>query len=208
VRATAIFSSALVLSLALACGGEKEQHDQDSLAVEPGLAPRAEPEPEPEVEPPPEPEVEPEPEPEPELSERKQALANVGRAAFDALQAGDFEALLELTPLVEGYLRERCGELPVAPRKELQARFDHCHKAIEWSEVAEAQVFAGKPTGAAATGCMTGVEDYGRLQLFLHMNDAQIWRVDFYGAVGEAGNAIGISGEVSCREVDEAPELR
>ena len=60
---------------------------------------------------------------------------------------------------------------------------------------------------AVASGCDDGVEDYGRLQLFLHMNDKTIWRVEFYGAVGENGNAIGINGEVACSEVDEAPKL-
>jgi hypothetical protein len=40
------------------------------------------------------------------------------------------------------------------------------------------------------------------------MNDERIWRVDFFGAVGQDGNAIGINGEVSCTEVDEAPALK
>jgi hypothetical protein len=208
-----------VISLALAaCGGGDEPHDtghagdQDPAGVEPGLGPRAQPAPPPAVEPAPAPEPEPapapEPEPQPELSERKQALANVGRSAFEALQNGEFERLLQLTPLVDGFLHDSCPALPVSPRKELEARFGHCHKNINWDAVAEAQVFAGKPTGDPAIGCDPGIEDYGRLQLFLHMNDKKIWRVDFFGAVGQDGNAIGINGEVSCTEVDQAPALK
>ena len=40
------------------------------------------------------------------------------------------------------------------------------------------------------------------------MNDDKIWRVDFFGAVGQGGTAVGINGEVSCKEVDEAPPLK
>ena len=199
----------------VACGSSDHEADHGAKAgVEPGLGPRAQPAepeaaPEP-AEPEPEPEVAPEPEPpvDPELEERKQALANVGRAAFDALKAGDFPGLIHLTTAGDGYLSSRCPRIPTSPRDELMARFNHCHETIAWDEVAEAQVFAGKPTGASAAGCEDGVEDYGRLQLFLHMNDAKIWRVEFYGAVGENGNAIGINGEVACNEVDEAPELK
>ena len=130
------------------------------------------------------------------------------QATIRAIRAGDFSGLMHLTATGDGYLGERCPRLPVSPRDELQARFDFCHEKIPWDEVAEAQVFAGKPTGSPAAGCDDGVEDYGRLQLFLHMNDKTIWRVEFYGAVGENGNAIGINGEVACSEVDEAPELK
>ncbi|KIG14196.1 hypothetical protein DB30_07054 [Enhygromyxa salina] len=201
------------VALATACGGEP--HDpghQAATGVEPGLAPRVEPAPPPppapEPAPEPEPQPQPEPQPDPELSERKQALANVGRSAFDALQDGEFDRLAQLTPLVEGFLRDSCPSLPVGARRELEARFSHCHKTIDWAAVAEAQVFAGKPTGAPATGCEAGIEDYGRLQLFLHMNDKTIWRVDFFGAVGQDGNAVGINGEVSCTMVDGAPPLK
>ncbi|PRP93133.1 hypothetical protein ENSA5_45080 [Enhygromyxa salina] len=203
--------SSFSLTLAAGCTGEAhEAGHQRAVEVEPGLGPRAqppppEPTPTPVAEPP---EPTPAPEPEPELSERKQALANVGRAAFDALESGEFDALLALTPLVDDFLRDRCADLPVADRKELEARFNHCHQAIAWTSVAEAQVFAGEPSGEPAIGCDAAIEDYGRLQLFVHMNDATIWRFDFFGAVGQAGNAIGINGEVSCREVDEAPALK
>jgi hypothetical protein len=203
----------LVITLALACGGEPREsgHDDGAVRVEPGPAPRDQPatapEPAPKAIEQPQPQPEP-PEPQPELSERKQALANVGRSAFDALRAGEIEQLLQLTPLVDGFLHDNCPALPVSPREELEARFAHCHRMIAWDAIAEAQVFAGKPSGAPAVGCERGIEDYGRLQLFLHMNDEKIWRVDFFGAVGQAGNAIGINGEVSCSEVDEAPALK
>jgi hypothetical protein len=144
----------------------------------------------------------------PELDERKQALANVGRSAFEALQADDFEALLQLTPLVDGYLRDVCRDLSVSSREQLEARFNHCRKTIPWADVAEAQAFAAQPTGTPADGCDAGIEDYGRLQLFLHMSDKSIWRIEFFGAIGQDGNPIGISGEVICRAVDDAPKLR
>ena len=199
----------------LACGGDKHEGDAKAVQVEPGLAPRispaeAEREPAP-VEIHPEPakvEAEPEPAPpEPELDDRRLALANVGRSAFDALKAGDFDALAQLTPLDKGPLRDACPRMSLSNRQELEARFQHCHRTIAWESVAEAQVFAGEPSGAQASGCEQGIEDYGRLQLFLHMNDKTIWRVDFFGAVGQDGNAVGINGEVSCKEVDEAPRL-
>jgi hypothetical protein len=124
------------------------------------------------------------------------------------LRTGQFETLLSLTPLVDPYLREVCAGLPMSSRDELEARFGHCHRSIDWASVAEAQVFAGKPTGAPARGCEAGIEDYGRLQLFVQMQDEAIWRVEFFGAVGRDGNAIGINGELSCRAVDEMPRLK
>ena len=205
----------VALGLLSACGSEPhEAAPSDGAAVQPGRAPEPapapEPKPAPELTPEPKPEPDPDPDPEgdPALAEAKRALADVGRKAFEALQAGDFEGLTALTPGVEGYLAEVCPDLPKTPGAEVEARFDHCHDTIAWNEVTEAQVFAGKPTGAPAQGCEAGIEDYGRLQLFLHMQDATIWRVDFYGAVGRDGNPIGINGEVACRKVDEAPKLR
>ncbi|HVI00131.1 MAG TPA: hypothetical protein VM869_15550 [Enhygromyxa sp.] len=211
---------ALLLTLisTLACGSEKHEGDAKQAEVELGRASRVSPgeaEPEP-AKAKPEPAtvdaVEPEPAaevgPEPELDDRKLALANVGRSAFDALKAGDFDALAQLTPLDEGPLRDACPRMSLTNRQELEARFEHCHRTIRWDAIAEAQVFAGQPSGAQAIGCEKGIEDYGRLQLFLHMNDDKIWRVDFFGAVGQGGNAVGINGEVSCKEVDEAPPLK
>jgi hypothetical protein len=199
-----------------ACNREPhEAEHHGSIKSEPGLAPRAQPsEPEatpeqtpaPEVEPAPEPT--PEPEPDPVMAERKQALADVGRRAFEALQNDDFEALLQLTPLVDGYLREVCPKVTVGSRDELQARFAHCRKSIAWDKVAEAQAFAAQPTGERAAGCNEGIEDYGRLQLYLHMQDKSIWRVEFYGAIGRDGNPIGIGGEVSCKPDTDAPKLK
>jgi hypothetical protein len=202
---------ALPLALAcLSCGRDEPEPASEPSEPAPAPAP-SEPEapapaPEPEA---PAPAVEPtpEPEPEPQTDERKQALANVGRAAFDALRAGDLAALLALTPMVDPYLRDACPSLPTAGRDELEARFRHCQRSIDWQAVAEAQVFAGKPIGAPASGCAAGIEDYGRLQLFLRMNDKKIWRVEFFGAVGQDGNAIGINGELSCKQVDEMPRL-
>jgi hypothetical protein len=202
--------------LTAACNRETHEvehgAEQESASrSEPGLAPRVQPpapEPAPTPAPTPEPEPAPTPEPNPVLDERKQALANVGRSAFEALQAGDFGALLQLTPLVDGYLRDVCPALPVSPREQLEARFDFCKKSIPWADVAEAQAFAAQPTGEPAAGCNAGIEEYGRLQLFVHMNDKSIWRVDFFGAIGQDGNPIGINGEVSCRPVDEAEKLK
>ncbi|MFV8751854.1 hypothetical protein ACNOYE_15015 [Nannocystaceae bacterium ST9] len=161
------------------------------------------PEPEPTPEPPPSPEVE------EELAARKAALADVGTRAFEALKAGEFAKLRELTPLDEGPVREACPDLPRGDPTELEAKFMYCHRTIDWTAIAEAQVFAGKPTGEPAAGCEAGIEDYGRLQLFLHMQDANktIWRVDFYGAVGSEGKALGIDGSLGCKQVDEAPSL-
>lgn len=198
----------------LACGSEKHEGDAKQVEVAPGRAPRVSPseaEPEPAAKREVQPAVEAEPapaKPEPELDDRKLALANVGRSAFDALKAGDFDALAQLTPLDDGPLRDACPRMPLSARQELEARFKHCHRTIQWDAVAEAQVFAGEPSGAQAIGCDEGIEDYGRLQLFLHMQDKKIWRVDFFGAVGQGGNAVGINGEVSCKEVDEAPPLK
>lgn len=195
-----------------ACNREPhEAEHHGSIESEPGLAPRAQPsEPEPTPEPKPQPEVEPAPEPDPDpvMAERKQALADVGRKAFEALQNDDFEALLQLTPLVDGYLREVCPRVAVSPREELKARFAYCRKAIAWDKIAEAQAFAAQPTGERAPGCNEGIEDYGRLQLYLHMQDKSIWRVEFYGAIGRDGNPIGIGGEVSCKPDDDAPKLK
>lgn len=204
------------LSLALAClACNRDAPDEtSSAAVEPSpekpSEPATPPTPEPVVEPeePVEPAPAPEPPLEPQSDERKQALANVGRAAFDALRAGDLDALLALTPIVDPYLRDACPSRSASSRDELEARFRHCQRSIDWDAVAEAQVFAGKPTGAPASGCESGIEDYGRLQLYAIMNDKKIWRVEFFGAVGQDGNAIGINGEVSCKQVDEVPPLK
>jgi hypothetical protein len=213
VRSRILLTLALTSTI-LACGSEPHEEPASNVEIKAGLGPRetpAEPaqvEPEPpslQVEPA---QPEPEPEPQPELDDRKLALANVGRGAFDALAAGDFATFAELTPLDKGPLRDLCPRMLLSDRKELEARFKHCHKTIAWDQVAEAQVFAGTPSGAQAVGCESGIEDYGRLQLFLHMNDKKIWRVDFFGAVGQGGNAVGINGEVSCKEVDEAPPLK
>jgi len=196
----------------LSCKGEPEAggHDSGHAEVLPGRAPAKAPPSAatetgtPAVEAPaPAPVVD----PDPIMAARKQALANVGRSAFDALKAGSFDDLMALTPLVDPYLGEVCPRLPQSPRKELEARFDYCHEHIDWDAVAEAQAFAGKPTGAQAPGCDAGIEDYGRLQLFAHMADASIWKIEFFGAVGEGGNAIGINGEVKCSETDDAPAL-
>jgi hypothetical protein len=192
--------------LVIACNSKPPEPEQQVAASEPSEpAPTVQPAtPEPSVEPAPLPT----PPPDPALDERKQALANVGRSAFEALQADDFDALLLLTPLVDGYLRDVCSERPVTSREQLQARFTHCRNSIPWADVAEAQAFAAQPTGTPASGCDAAVEDYGRLQLYLHMNDKSIWRVEFYGAIGQDGNPIGIGGEVSCRKVDDAPKLK
>lgn len=208
-----VFASLLGL-LAMGCNREPAEAEHHAASgSQPGLAPRVqpaapEPAPEPTTKPTIEPPNTPEPAPDPVLDERKQALANVGRSAFEALQADDFEALLQLTPLVEGYLRNVCPRVAVSPRDQLQARFNHCRKSIPWAEVAEAQAFAAQPTGEPAAGCDGGIEDYGRLQLFLHMSDKSIWRIEFFGAIGQDGNPIGISGEVRCGKVDEAPKLK
>lgn len=211
-RLTPLLIGVLASSLGACTSEPPPEPAKPAPALEPAPAPAPQPTATPDDEPPPvlerEPEQPPPLEPAPELDERKQALANVGRTAFDALRAGEFDALLALTPMVDGYLREVCAELPSAPRDELRARFAHCHRSIAWDAVAEAQVFAGKPTGAPASGCEAGIEDYGRLQLFLKMNDKKIWRVEFFGAVGRDGNAIGINGELSCSEVDEIPPLK
>lgn len=199
-----------VCALGLACGSEPPSTAAKSDAqpkTEAGAEVEA-PEPEPEPKPEPQPEPEPEIDPDPVMAERKQALANVGRLAFDALKAGKLEDLLALTPRVDPYLKEVCAGMPLANEKELAARFSHCHDKIDWDGVAEAQAFAAKPTGQPAAGCNEGIEDYGRMQLFLHMQDASIWRVEFYGAVGEEGKAIGLNGEVACSPTDDAPKLR
>lgn len=208
-----VLPSLLALCLAsslFACGVEPPAVESEDAAAKPTPAPAPEPAPEPtpEVEPAPAPEPAPDPDPDPVMAERKQALADVGRSAFDALKAGKLDELLALTPRVDPYLQEVCPRLPQADRQELAARFDYCHQQIAWDAVAEAQVFAAKPTGAAAEGCEQGIEDYGRLQLFLHMQDASIWRVEFYGAVGQEGKAIGLSGEVRCAPTQDAPALR
>lgn len=143
-----------------------------------------------------------------ELAKEKQALADVGSAAFDALRSGNFDDLLALTHFRGGALATDCPEMPGSGNKrEAQARFDHCHEQIPWDEVVDAQIFAGKPTGKAAAGCKEGLEDYGRLNLYVHLEDQTIWRVDFFGAVGRDGQAVGVDGAVSCRTVDEAPAL-
>ena len=145
----------------------------------------------------------------PEFEARKTALADIGKAAFEALQAGDFAALRKLTALDDdSLLRAACPHVVLGDPTELEAKFAYCHRTIAWPDVVEAQVFAPKPTGEPAAGCEQGIEDYGRLQLYLHMSDAKIWRVDFYGAVGINGKAIGIDGSVSCKQVDEAPKAQ
>jgi len=214
VSARVSFSLVALAAASLVACGSEDPEPAPQVEVSPGAdapAPALDPSPapEPEVDPTldPTPEPPPEVDPDPVVAERKQALANVGRSAFDALESGDFEALLALTPLVDPYLGEVCAKLPLSPRKELGARFKFCHEAIAWDAVAEAQVFAGKPTGDPATGCDAKIEDYGRLQLFAHMKDASIWRIEFYGAVGEQGKVIGLNGEVRCSPTQDAPSL-
>lgn len=222
-RTLATLSTPLPLLILLACQPDAQPHADQAGSVAAGRAPAASPTPAPTPEPDPEPDAtanpddEPEPEPDPEpapivdpdpvMAERKQALADVGRSAFDALQAGDFAELLELTPVQPGPLKDACGRMPLSAKHELEARFDHCHDAIAWDRVAEAQAFAGKPTGAAANGCEAEIEDYGRLQVFVHLDDATIWRVEFFGAVGRDGKVVGLNGEVACKIVPEAPKL-
>ena len=126
---------------------------------------------------------------------------------IDALAVSRIAELLELTPVQPGPLKDACGRMPLSAKHELEARFDHCHDAIAWDRVAEAQAFAGKPTGAAANGCEAEIEDYGRLQVFVHLDDATIWRVEFFGAVGRDGKVVGLNGEVACKIVPEAPKL-
>lgn len=204
-------------SLTLACGTDHEPgHGEAALSSGPGRAPQSgqsrpiqwPTRPPPERAEAPTPSAEEQAAATEELDEKRAALADVGRAAFDALREGDFDALLALTPLSDPGLAEDCGDMTLSSRKELKARFDHCYREIPWEEVEEAQVFAGEPSGRPAAGCAEGVEDYGRLQLFLHMRDETIWRVQFFGAVGREGKAIGIDGAVRCATVDEAPQLR
>ncbi|NVB37168.1 hypothetical protein G6O69_04950 [Pseudenhygromyxa sp. WMMC2535] len=157
----------------------------------------------------PEPTPAPEPEPGPELDPKQAALADVGRQAFDALREDDLDALMALTHLEGGALAERCPDKPSpATKQEIAARFRFCHDEIDWEAVEEAQIFADKRSGGAAVGCEAGLEELGRLQLFLHMRGGAYWRVDFHGAVGVDGKAVGIDGGISCREVDEVPKLR
>lgn len=211
VRTTRFATFALFVTIA--CTREDHDTTRDrGLASEQGLpaptspTPVAAPTPTPEPQPASEPASE--PAPDPALDERKTALANVGKSAFEALQAGDFAALRKLTALDDdSLLRAACPRVALGDPTELEAKFGYCHRTIAWDAVAEAQVFAPKPTGEPAPGCEAGIEDYGRLQLYLHMQDATIWRVDFYGAVGADGKAIGIDGSVSCKQVDEAPKL-
>jgi hypothetical protein len=213
-RTLVIFVSGGMLGVGLlgvpACGSESSPNQAQPTAktAPESDAPKSEPAP---AKPAPIAHEEPIPPPiveaDPVVAERKLALANVGRSAFDALKAGKFAALLELTPIDEGPLRDACPSMPLTDRRELEARFEHCHETIAWDRVEEAQVFAGKPTGDPATGCEAGIEDYGRIQLFMHMQDKTIWRVELYGAVGKDGNAVGINGEVVCTKVDEAPAL-
>lgn len=210
-----LFATSLTLTTLLGCPSEEHPQQRSELETHQGLPAPVASEPEPaevqpepaEVQPQPAPVPPPSPEVEQEFAERKAALANVGKVAFEALKAGDFAALRELTPLDEGPVREACPDVPRGDATELQAKFDHCHRKIDWPAIAEAQVFAGKPTGEPADGCAMGIEDYGRLQLYLHMQDKTIWRVDFYGAVGADGKALGIDGSLSCKQVDEAPPL-
>lgn len=215
MRATALLITSLTLTTLVGC--PSEEHDQGhhgGLQSQQGLPTPSASEPEPVVdapaparEPDPVPEPPPSPAVEQEFGERKAALANVGKVAFEALKAGEFAKLRELTPLDEGPVREACPDVPRADPVELEAKFAFCHRAIDWPSIAEAQVFAGKPTGEPAEGCGPGIEDYGRLQLYLHMQDKTIWRVDFYGAVGADGKALGIDGSLGCKQVDDAPPL-
>jgi hypothetical protein len=201
------------LSITLACTSEPHADAQGSgAAAAQGLPAPAQTEAPPPSQPTPPPASEvappPPPAPDPELDARKAALADVGKSAFEALQAGDFAALRKLTALDDdSLLRAACPRVLLGDPTELEAKFAYCHRQIAWPDVAEAQVFAPKPTGEPAAGCEQGFEDYGRLQLYLHMSDAKIWRVDFYGAVGVNGKAIGVDGSVSCKQVDEAPPL-
>jgi hypothetical protein len=215
VRSTALLATILSLPTLVGCSGQEDHaaghdaglHSQQGLpSLDPGepeppvIAPPPEPAPQPELEPAPNPTADP-------LAERKVALANVGTAAFEALKAGEFARLRELTPLDEGPVREACPDVARGDASELEAKFDYCHRKIDWDAVAEAQVFANKEAGERAEGCQEGIEDYGRLQLFLHMTDKTIWRVDFYGAVGTDGNVSGIDGSLSCKTVDKAEPL-
>ena len=216
MRPSALLVTTLTLSTLTACSSEEheaghgsglESHQglpapakSEAAQVEQAAEPEAPPPAPPIPEPPP-------PEVEEEFAQRKAALANVGKAAFEALKAGDFAALRELTPLDEGPVRSACPDLPRGDLIELEAKFDFCHRKIDWDAIAEAQVFAGKPTGEPVEGCGADIEDYGRLQLYLHMQDKTIWRVDFFGAVGREGKAVGIDGSLRCTQVDEAPPL-
>jgi hypothetical protein len=203
-----------------ACGAEAEHAERGeghAPAVRPG---RRAPVPDTEVvlqwpDGPPElapaPEPPPLPEPLPEQDERKRALADIGTKAFEALRGGELEALLELTPEHEsGVMAELCPGLvgSSADPSERKARFDHCHRSIDWDRVDRADVFTGELVAEQAAGCEAGISDYGRLQLFLHMNDGEIWRVDFLGAVGKEQQTLGIDGSVVCRTVDSAPTPR
>lgn len=199
------------LALVIACTPEKTEVQASDPKPEQSPPAATTPAPAPPASPPPTPsEVAPtpaEPTADPEFEARKAALADIGKTAFEALQAGDFAALRKLTALDDdSLLRAACPHVVLGDPTELEAKFAYCHRTITWPDVVEAQVFAPKPTGEPAAGCEQGIEDYGRLQLYLHMSDAKIWRVDFYGAVGINGKAIGVDGSVSCKQVDEAPK--
>lgn len=213
-RPTLCFLAVLALGCDREYHGPTEQHGiPDATAQTPSRALQwpVEPPPKPAAPPTaerrPDPSTDTDPAEDPAMAKKKAALADVGKSAFEALRSGDFKTFLGLTNRDGGTLAADCPDLPSDPREELQARFDHCNEAIAWDEIAEAQVFAGESLGEPAPGCSDAYEDYGRLRLFLHMNDETIWNVDFLGAVGRDGQAVGINGAVTCREVDEAPEL-
>ena len=212
----------LIISLVVGCGGEAEHGGHGEVHIGMGRAPAAArsstgaseggeiewPNAAPELPTPPEPRPL-TPAENQELDERKQALADVGSQAFEALRTGNMDALIELTPASESsQLASQCPGMVSYGRKEMQARFDHCQRSIDWSSVAKADVFTGELVAAQARGCEQGISDYGRLQLFVHMNDGTIWRVDFLGAVGREGKTLGINGAVTCRTVESAPQPR
>jgi hypothetical protein len=128
-------------------------------------------------------------------------MSNIGKDAFEGLKAGDFQAFLQLTPHVEGPLKQVCGEAAEGvDLRELEARFEFCHRKIAWSQVTDVRVGGGEPLGRRAHGCTEEIDDLGRLQMVVHLPKTR-WQVDFQGALGRAGKLIGLGGEISCREL-------
>ncbi|EDM78624.1 hypothetical protein PPSIR1_29273 [Plesiocystis pacifica SIR-1] len=150
-----------------------------------------------------------EPPADPALAGQKEALAGIGRAALDALRGGKLDDLVALTPLAEGPLEAACAERELPnTAEELKARFDFCRREIDFDKLADAKILASRPTGQPAQGCSGGLEDYGRLQMYLTLEDDSIHRVEFYGAIGKDGEVVGIDGPIMCKAVDAIPASR
>jgi hypothetical protein len=144
------------------------------------------------------PSEEPDKRPGPVVDESVQAF---GKRAFELLRTGDRDGFLGLTNYANAAFKEACPRLHrdagLESQAEVDARFEHCRKVIDWSAVEAATVAGGELTGESAGGCANGVAALEPIRMRVKTPKG-IFAVDLFQAVAREGEVIGISGAIKC----------